>query len=50
MSSTGELSQYKVIHFATHGVTVPEFLELSSIVLSQLKDEREVEDGYLTSN
>jgi tetratricopeptide (TPR) repeat protein len=37
MSDSGELSQYKVLHFATHGMTVPEFPELSSIVLSQFK-------------
>jgi CHAT domain-containing protein/tetratricopeptide (TPR) repeat protein len=47
MSANGELSQYKVIHFATHGMTVPEFPELSSIILSQLKDGQGSEDGYL---
>ena len=47
MSDSGELSQYKVLHFATHGMTVPEFPELSSIVLSQFKGGQGKEDGYL---
>jgi len=47
MSANGELSKYRVIHFATHGLTVPEFPELSSIVLSQTNDEQRKEDGYL---
>ncbi len=46
MSSKGELSGYKVIHFATHGIVVPEMPELSAVVLSQFKTERG-EDGYL---
>lgn len=47
MSANGELSKYKVLHFATHGLTVPEFPELSSIVLSQFDNEEKIEDGYL---
>ena len=47
MSDSEELSKYKVLHFATHGMTVPEFPELSSIVLSQLKDGQGDEDGFL---
>lgn len=47
LSRSGELKKYKVLHFATHGITVPEIPELSAIVLSQFNDERE-EDGYLT--
>lgn len=44
-SKNNDLSNYKIIHFATHGV-VPEIAELSALVLSQnvLDDE----DGYLT--
>ena len=47
MSDSGELSQYKVLHFATHGMTVPAFPELSAIVLSQFKEGQGSEDGYL---
>ena len=47
MSKSGELEKYKVLHFATHGLTVPDFPELSSIVLSQFKEEHENQDGYL---
>jgi CHAT domain-containing protein len=47
MSENDELSKFKVIHLATHGLTVPEFPELSSIVLSQFNDSKEGEDGYL---
>ncbi len=47
LSTKGELKNYKILHFATHGITVPEIPELSAIVLSQFEEERE-EDGYLT--
>lgn len=47
MSSSGELAQYKVIHFATHGIVVPEIPELSAIVLTQVKNQPSGEDGYL---
>ena len=47
LSDNGELANYKVIHFATHGLVVPEIPELSAIVLSQFKFEQAGEDGYL---
>jgi CHAT domain-containing protein/Tfp pilus assembly protein PilF len=47
LSRNGELSEYKVIHFATHGLVVPEVPELSAIVLSQFKRKQGREDGYL---
>ena len=47
LSASGQLDKYKVIHFATHGITIPKAPELSSLVLSQLKDDSK-EDGYLT--
>jgi CHAT domain-containing protein len=46
-SNNGKLSDYKVIHFATHGLVVPEVPELSAVVLSQFENERGKEDGYL---
>lgn len=42
-----ELRRYRVIHFATHGLVVPEFPELSALVLSQVQDRDDGEDGYL---
>jgi CHAT domain-containing protein/Tfp pilus assembly protein PilF len=47
LSKNGDLKNYKAIHFATHGLVVPEIPELSAIVLSQFKDEPNNEDGYL---
>jgi CHAT domain-containing protein len=45
LSSSGELSQFRVIHFATHGIVVPDVPELSALVLTQ--DSTSSEDGYL---
>lgn len=42
----GDLAKYTVIHFATHGMVVPAFPELSALVLSQGADDSG-EDGYL---
>ncbi|HHZ64375.1 MAG TPA: CHAT domain-containing protein, partial [Flavobacteriales bacterium] len=47
LSDSGKLAEYKVIHFATHGIVVPEFPELSALVLSQFKDKSGKEDGFL---
>ena len=47
LSASGELTKYKVIHFATHGIVVPQIPELSAIVLSQIKNQPGGEDGYL---
>jgi len=46
-SGNGKLSEYKVLHFATHGLVVPEMPELSAVVLSQFENEQGKEDGYL---
>ena len=46
-NKSSELSNYKYILFATHGIFVPEAPELSSIVLSQNATSRE-NDGYIT--
>ena len=50
MSESGELKKYKIIHFATHAVSIPDMPELSALVLSQFKDEKDGEDGYLCMN
>jgi CHAT domain-containing protein len=47
LSKDGRLKQYKVLHFATHGIVVPEVPELSALVLSQFRKEKGGEDGYL---
>ncbi|MBN1698564.1 MAG: tetratricopeptide repeat protein [Spirochaetales bacterium] len=47
MSKNGSLKDYEVIHFATHGIVVPEIPELSAVVLSLFKREKGGEDGYL---
>ena len=47
MSEDNYLEMFKIIHFATHALTVPEVPELSSLVLSQVGND--TEDGYLTA-
>jgi CHAT domain-containing protein len=47
MSDQGELKRYGVVHFATHGLVVPQVPELSALVLSQLNNRSDGEDGYL---
>lgn len=44
LSQSGELANYRLIHFATHGISIPEIPELSAIVLSQLNTQQN-EDG-----
>ncbi|MFT5153899.1 MAG: pentatricopeptide repeat protein [Planctomycetota bacterium] len=46
LSVRGDLGNYKFVHFATHGLSLPEAPELSAIVLSRTDDAGE--DGYLT--
>jgi tetratricopeptide (TPR) repeat protein/CHAT domain-containing protein len=50
LSASGELARYRHLHFATHGVAVPEAPQLSAMVLSQVgaSDSRAARDGYLT--
>ncbi len=46
LSKNWKFNEYKVLHFATHGLVVPEVPELSALVLSQFR-EMGKEDGYL---
>jgi CHAT domain-containing protein len=48
LSDTGRIRQYCILHFATHGIMVPQIPELSSVVLSQFPKRDGKEDGYLT--
>ena len=47
LNQSGELAKYKYFLFATHGLFVPEFPSLSSIVLSQGMNDSD-NDGYIT--
>jgi CHAT domain-containing protein len=46
-ATSPELSKYRIIHFATHGVMDPEHPELSGIVLSMVDEKGQPVDGYL---
>lgn len=46
LSNSGELKDYNIIHFATHGITIPQAPELSALVLTQVETDT-VDDGYL---
>ena len=47
MNASGELSKYKYLLFAAHGIFVPEKPQYSSIVLSQQFTDED-NDGYVT--
>jgi CHAT domain-containing protein len=45
LAEDGALNNYRVLHLAAHGLSLPSFPELSAIVLSQAAQDGE--DGYL---
>ena len=47
-AENGTLNNYRVLHLAAHGLSLPSFPELSAIVLSQVAEDGE--DGYLQMN
>ncbi len=49
LSRSGKLKDYRIIHFAAHGIFIPQTPELSAIVLSQDVGDKSGEDGYLTA-
>jgi len=50
MNRHGDLHDYRLLHFATHGVVVPNRPALSALVLSRVgtSDSVRAQDGYLT--
>ena len=46
-SKNGELKKYRTIHFAAHGLALPELPELSTLVLSLSDTANSPDDGYL---
>ncbi len=45
-----EMSQYRIVHFATHGLLNSEHPELSGIVLSLVNEQGQPVDGFLRLN
>jgi CHAT domain-containing protein len=46
-ATSGELSNYRIVHFATHGLLNSEHPELSGLVLSLVDENGKVQDGFL---
>jgi len=47
LATSAELGQYRVVHFATHGIINNSHAELSGIVLSLVDEKGKPQDGYL---
>jgi CHAT domain-containing protein len=47
LATTGELSHYRIVHFATHGLLNSERPELSGLVLSLVDETGKPQDGFL---
>jgi len=48
--TSGELSKYRYVHFATHGVLDSERPGLSALVLSMVDEQGKPQDGFLRAN
>jgi CHAT domain-containing protein/tetratricopeptide (TPR) repeat protein len=48
--TSGELSQYRYVHFATHGYLDTERANLSAIVLSMVDEQGKPQDGFLRTH
>ena len=46
-ATSAELSQYRIIHFATHGLLNAERPELSGLVFSLVDEKGQAQDGFL---
>ena len=49
-ATSDELSQYRIVHFSTHGKADSERPELSTLVLSLVNERGEQQDGYLRAH
>lgn len=47
MATGGRLKDYRIVHFATHGLVDSQTPEMSSLVLSLLDDKGEPQNGFL---
>ena len=47
VATSGQLSHYRIIHFATHGLLNSEHPELSGLVLSLVDANGKTQDGFL---
>ena len=47
LATSGELSDYRIVHFATHGLLNSEHPELSGLVLSLVDENGKAQDGFL---
>ena len=45
--NSGLLAQYRIVHFATHGLANDEYPELSGLLLSMINEKGQVQDGFL---
>ena len=50
VATSGELSQYRYVHFATHGYLDTERASLSAIVLSMVDEQGNPQDGFLRTH
>ena len=50
VATSGELSQYRYVHFATHGYLDTARAGLSAIVLSMVDEQGQPQDGFLRSH
>lgn len=48
--TSGQLAQYRIVHFATHGLVHGEHPELSGIVLSLVDEDGRPRDGFLRAH
>ena len=49
-ATSDELSRYRIVHFATHGLLNSEHPELSGVVLSLVDERGQPQDGFLRLN
>jgi CHAT domain-containing protein len=49
MAANGKLKNYKIVHLATHGFSVPDIPQLSGVAMCILSQIQGGEDGFLTA-